>query len=51
MKMLMCVDCGNFVRARYEGDAVEPTTAECPECGGTTFKDTDSGEETTTEPQ
>ncbi len=41
MDMIMCRSCGEFVTAFPDGDALEPSHDECPECGGTEFKDTD----------
>jgi hypothetical protein len=47
MELLMCLSCGEFVEAflRVGEDERElvPRTGECPDCGGTEFKDNDSG--------
>lgn len=40
--MVMCRSCGAFVRA-FPDDTLQPAKAECPECGGTDFKDNRSG--------
>lgn len=42
MNMLMCRACGSFVIAVKDGESLIPTKEECPECGGTEFKDNDS---------
>lgn len=42
--MLMCRSCGDFVLAYREGDTVVPAKDECPECGGTEFKDDENDE-------
>ena len=42
MSMLMCLACGEFVTAFPDGDALEPSQDECPECGGREFKDNES---------
>lgn len=44
MDMLMCRSCGRFVQAFPDGDSLIPRTDACPDCGGTEFKDLDSGD-------
>ena len=43
----MCLSCGEFVEAfRLEGEDGEefvPQTEACPDCGGTEFRDNESG--------
>ena len=41
--MVMCLSCGEFVQAIPDGETVQPTSEECPECGETEFKDNDTG--------
>lgn len=41
--MLVCTSCGELVSAFPDGDALVPSKDECPDCGGTEFKDNDSG--------
>jgi predicted RNA-binding Zn-ribbon protein involved in translation (DUF1610 family) len=43
MEQLMCVACGEFVSARVEEGRKVPLRSECPACGGTEFKDTETG--------
>lgn len=40
----MCRSCGNFVSAFHDGDTLVPVTDECPDCGGTDFKDNENDE-------
>lgn len=42
--MLMCRSCGNFVSASHDGETLVPVEDECPECGGTEFKDDETDE-------
>lgn len=42
--MLMCRSCGCFIEVLNIGDENSPWKEECPECGGTEFKDNDTGE-------
>lgn len=49
MKLLMCRECGEFVPALNEGEIWIPMPDECSDCGGTEFKDNDSGRTMTTE--
>jgi predicted nucleic acid-binding Zn-ribbon protein len=39
----MCRACGEFTTAFPDGDEWIPTERACPECGGTEFKDNESG--------
>lgn len=41
--MLMCRLCGEFIRAIPDGDTLLPKQEKCPDCGGTEFKDNESG--------
>lgn len=43
MKMVMCRACGNFVQALERNGELEPLRDDCPQCGGTEFKDNDTG--------
>lgn len=43
MEFLLCVSCGEFVKARDAGDAWEPLVDACPACGGTEFEEPDTG--------
>lgn len=43
MRMVMCLECGTFVKAHEDGGDHVPTQSACPECGETEFKDTESG--------
>jgi RNA polymerase subunit RPABC4/transcription elongation factor Spt4 len=44
MKFVMCRSCGEFVPALPDGDSLVPQSDECPDCGGTEFKDNESGD-------
>lgn len=44
MRMVMCLDCGEFISAFPGEETVQPSKEACPACGGTLFKDPDAGE-------
>lgn len=39
MEMVMCRSCGEFTQALMEDGKRVPMKDECPQCGGTEFKD------------
>ena len=39
MELVMCRSCGEFTTALIEDSKRVPMADECPECGGTAFKD------------
>jgi predicted nucleic acid-binding Zn-ribbon protein len=39
MDLVMCLSCGEFVRAFKRDDKLVPRNDECPDCGGRKFKD------------
>jgi predicted nucleic acid-binding Zn-ribbon protein len=39
MEMAMCRSCGEFTMALMEDGKRVPRADECPECGGTEFRD------------
>lgn len=43
MRMVMCQSCGEFVQAFPDEDTVQPAKDECPNCGGTAYKDNHTG--------
>ena len=43
MQMVMCRSCGKFVQGFPDGDTLQPSKEECPDCGETEFKDIHSG--------
>lgn len=49
MKLVMCVECGTFVQARETEDGVEPIPDACPECGETSFRETETEQGTGTD--
>jgi predicted nucleic acid-binding Zn-ribbon protein len=44
MHLVMCLACGEFVRARKDADDVTLLADECPNCGGRSFKDVETGD-------
>lgn len=40
MEMVMCRSCGKFIPASLKDEKRVPKKNECPDCGGTEFKDT-----------
>lgn len=44
MHLVMCLACGEFVRARKDADDVVPLDDECPTCGSRSFKDVETGD-------
>lgn len=43
MNLLMCLTCGEFVNAVVEDGTLVPMKEACPHCGGTRFRDNESG--------
>lgn len=43
MELVMCRSCGKFVPAFPTEDVLKPLAEECPDCGGTEFKDNKTG--------
>jgi len=43
MEMVMCRSCGEFLQAIPDGESLQPVNDECQSCGGTEFKDSQSG--------
>lgn len=49
MASLMCLSCGEFVRAFPDDGSLVPFDDRCPNCGGAEFKDNDTGERVRTD--
>lgn len=44
MDLMMCTSCGTFVKAMHEDGTLAPLQDSCPDCEGTAFEDTETGE-------